>query len=110
MKIDQMLKELTEIAKRIGIKTRTEPGSFKSGYCILDEQKLIIFNRSTTTETKAAVLARILFTQDIEGIYIKPVVREFIEKEEDNIVDGGIFELEIDYEPDSEEDNPARKK
>jgi len=81
MKVNDIFTEMLEIAKRAGINVRNDKGRFQSNWCILNEQKLIIFNKSTPIDIKASVLARCLKDQNIDGIYIKPVVREFIEKE-----------------------------
>ncbi|MCX6155414.1 MAG: hypothetical protein NT007_14770 [Candidatus Kapabacteria bacterium] len=97
MKINDIYDELADIAKTIGITVRRENGNFKSGFCVVNEQKLILFNRNATVELRASVLARCLSTQSIEKMYLKPVIREYIEKEvasAENIKD---FELVVKY-------------
>lgn len=85
MKLKDIFEELRYIAKRADIRIRHENGRFNSGYCILNNRKLILFNRTTPLETKTAVLARSLLNEDLEGIYIKPAIRDFIEKEKENV-------------------------
>jgi hypothetical protein len=80
MKINQMYEELLDTAKRIGIAVRKDKGSFRSGYCVIDNKEMIILNLSTSLETMSNILARSLVPYT-DKVYIKPVVREFIEKE-----------------------------
>lgn len=88
---------MVDIAKRGGIRIRNENGRFNSGYCMLHEEKILLFNRNTTLETKSSVLARCLIDHDVEGIYIKPAIREFIEKEKNNFKPEQNFNLEIEF-------------
>ena len=46
---------------------RYEKGNFKSGYCLLREQKIIIINKFFTTEGKINALCEILKNTPIEG-------------------------------------------
>lgn len=85
MKTEDLYNELYEIAKNCGFRIRNERGNFQSGYCILNEDKLIIFNRHTTMETKAVVLARCIAAEDYENHYMKPAIRDYIEKERNYI-------------------------
>jgi len=91
----QMYEELLEIVKRTGYQVRHDRGSFQSGYCVLNEQKLIIFNRTTSVETKTVVLARCLINNNSDDQYIKPAVREFIEKEREIFGKVASIELEV---------------
>jgi hypothetical protein len=45
---------------------RYEKGSFKSGYCVLKDQKIIIVNRFYTTEGKINALLEIFRTVTLE--------------------------------------------
>ncbi|MBX2962582.1 MAG: hypothetical protein KF687_08720 [Cyclobacteriaceae bacterium] len=45
---------------------RYEKGNFKSGYCLLREQKIIIVNKFYTTEGKINALLDILKTIELE--------------------------------------------
>ena len=45
---------------------RYEKGQFKSGYCLLKEQKIIIVNKFYTTEGKINTLLEILRTVDLD--------------------------------------------
>lgn len=45
---------------------RYEKGQFKSGYCLLREQKIIIINKFYTTEGKINTLLEILRTVELD--------------------------------------------
>lgn len=45
---------------------RYEKGNFKSGYCLLREQKIMIVNKFYTTEGKINALLEILRTVDLD--------------------------------------------
>lgn len=97
MKIDKIYEELQELAKRAGIDIRRSAGRFKSGYAVLEDRKIIVFNRTAAMETKCAVISRCLLQNGIEGYYVKPAVREFIENEKENLKNNPDFKLKIDY-------------
>ena len=97
MKLKEMYDELVQIARQIGIKVRKEDGKFRSGYCIVDEEEYIVLNRSNPIEVTTSSLARTLVQLPIDNIYIKPVVREFIEKERGLKMGEKEFQLEVEY-------------
>jgi hypothetical protein len=73
--------ELEEVAGRLGIKLRYEKGDFDGGYCILKEQQVLVVNKRLHDARKAAVLAQALMFIGIEGVFVKPALRQFIEDE-----------------------------
>jgi hypothetical protein len=97
MKAKQLNEELTEIAKQLGINMRRDAGTFRSGYCIVNEQKLVLINRHAPREVVNSALARSISQQPIDDLYIKPAVREYIEREADLLATEKNFKLEIDY-------------
>jgi len=99
MKSNQLYEQLTDLAKQLGITIRKERGNFKSGYCVLNEQNIIILNKTGSPEILAASLARSLSQFDLNKVYIKPALREYIEKESLNIKTP--VEIVADEEPGS---------
>lgn len=81
-----LLGELREAVELIGYRLRFELGDFQGGACVLKEQRLILVNRRATIERKLAIIARALGSIGIEGVYLKPAVRTFIE---DATIDAG---------------------
>ena len=52
--------KLQELITLAGYTIRTEKGNFKSGYCLLRDQKVMIVNKFYTTEGKINALLDIL--------------------------------------------------
>ncbi|MBI5464454.1 MAG: hypothetical protein HY966_05830 [Ignavibacteriales bacterium] len=81
MTADQLLKELEELANKSGIQVRYEKGDFDGGFCVLKAERIIVVNKKLATPRRASVLAQGVAEVGIEELYLKPVVREFIEEE-----------------------------
>ena len=98
MKLKEIYEELLEIAKQAGIKVRKENGRFNSGSCLVKEEALIILNKTTTLETMSSVVAKSLSEFPIDNIYIKPAIREFIDREKALAsIKEKNFSLEVEY-------------
>ncbi|HPI19183.1 MAG TPA: hypothetical protein PKY56_02330 [Candidatus Kapabacteria bacterium] len=80
MKLNKIYEELLDTAKNLGITVRKDKGHFKTGFCTIDKQELIVINRSAPLEQCVTVLSRCL-SQHSNNIYLKPAVRDFIENE-----------------------------
>ncbi|MCX7735650.1 MAG: hypothetical protein N2319_02950 [Candidatus Kapabacteria bacterium] len=83
MKLTEINKELLELAKSLGISVRKEKGNFRSGYCLVNDKEVIVLNKNASLETLSSVLA-ICLAPYSDKIYIKPVLREYIESEIQN--------------------------
>jgi hypothetical protein len=59
---NQFLTKLEEMIAESDYTLRYEKGSFKSGYCVLKDQKIMIVNKFYTTEGKINALLDILRT------------------------------------------------
>lgn len=81
MSQEELLKELEELASRSTIGIRYEKGDFEGGFCVLKAERLIMINKKLPPPKRAAVLAQGLAEVGIDEIYLKPIVREFIEEE-----------------------------
>lgn len=82
-KKDDIINELIEIINNLGLNVRTEKGMFKGGFCLLREQKLFLLNKNLEQDKKINVLAKCIAEIGVEGIYIKPNIRDLIEKEDE---------------------------
>lgn len=78
---EQMIKELEALAAHSAIAIRYEKGDFEGGYCVLKDERLIVVNKKLAPQRKASILAQGIAEIGIEEMYLKPVVREFIEEE-----------------------------
>ncbi|MGB9770942.1 MAG: hypothetical protein ACPLX7_03070 [Candidatus Kapaibacteriota bacterium] len=80
MKNKQLYDEMVEILQSIGYRVRKDSGSFNGGACFLKDEKIIVLNKILPIEAHLSILANILY-EYLDKIYIKPRVREFVEKE-----------------------------
>ena len=80
-KQELIIDELIEVFKNIGYDVRIEKGSFKGGFCLLREQKLFLLNKNIEPSKKIGFLAKNLSELGIEDIFVKPELREIIERE-----------------------------
>lgn len=61
MKITKGLhSKLEELFKALDFKVRYERGSFKSGYCLIEQQRVIVINKFFPMEAKVNTLVEIL--------------------------------------------------
>ncbi len=79
--LKQTLAELEDVASRLGYKVRYEKGNFEGGYCILNESRLLVVNSRNEVDRRIIIVAKSLKEIGTEGIFIKPNIREIIEKE-----------------------------
>jgi hypothetical protein len=80
-KQELIIDELIEVFKNIGYDVRIEKGSFKGGFCLLREQKLFLLNKNIEPAKKIGFLAKNLSELGVEDIFVKPEIREIIERE-----------------------------
>jgi len=78
---EQILSELEQLASNCGISIRYEKGDFDGGYCVLKTERLIVINKRLAPARRASVLAQGLAEVGIDEMYLKPVMREYIEDE-----------------------------
>jgi hypothetical protein len=84
MKPKALIEEMTEILKSLGYKIRKDNGTFNGGACLFKNEKIIVLNKNMPDEVNLKVLSSVLY-EHLDEIYIKPRIREFIEKEGLNI-------------------------
>ncbi|MEY3386260.1 MAG: hypothetical protein RIR53_1071 [Bacteroidota bacterium] len=81
MKAEKLLEELTALANSLDYTVRREQGAFRGGACVVRERRLVLLNRSMPFEAAAVILARALCTIVPEDAFMKPAVRDIIERE-----------------------------
>ncbi len=79
-----VLMELENAALRLGVEVRyddlyDDEASISSGLCYVHHEPVLIIDKKLDTDSKCRILARELKSMDINSIYLKPVVRDFIE-------------------------------
>lgn len=80
-KKDHLIEDLTEVLGKLGFEVRVERGTFKGGFCLLREQKIFLLNKNLEQDKKISILAKNISEIGVEGVYLKPNVRELVEKE-----------------------------
>lgn len=80
-KKDSLIKELIELLDRLGYSVRVEKGIFKGGFCLLREQKIFLLNRNLEQDKKINILVKNIAGIGVEGLYLKPNIRDLIDKE-----------------------------
>ena len=82
MKMDRVLEELEEAAKKAGVTVQhdslTGEGTGQGGLCKVKGQWRIIIDRKATPGEKVVVLAQALGSFDLEGVFLSPEVRELL--------------------------------
>lgn len=96
--LKQMLAELEEVADRLGFKIRYEKGNFEGGYCILRESRLLVVNSRNEIERRIIIVAKSLKQIGIDDVFVKPNVREIIEKESKRKLTNAEAEVEQEAE------------
>ena len=81
MKAEDLLEELQDVSRQIGVTIRFEKGDFEGGFCILRDQRLVLINRRLMPSRKASLLALALQNIGLEAVYLKPAIRQYIEDE-----------------------------
>lgn len=86
MSVDEsmLLRDLEELADRMSITVRYElledEGAVSlGGLCRIKDQRVVIVNSKASLPAKVEVLARALTHFDLTGVYLKPVLREYLE-------------------------------
>jgi hypothetical protein len=81
MKHDDLLTELQEAARQLGVTVRFEKGDFEGGFCLLRTERVVLVNRRLLPARKASVLAQALNEVGLDNVFLKPAVREYVEDE-----------------------------
>jgi hypothetical protein len=83
MKPNKIYEGLINIVSTCGIVVRKDILKSKGGYCLLNNNKLIILNKSLPIETHCRILARCIGELDLlnSEIFIAPALREYIDNE-----------------------------
>ncbi|MDX1740953.1 MAG: hypothetical protein R3178_06650 [Rhodothermales bacterium] len=79
MKTDQILKELEDVARQLGVDVRVERGGFRGGLCTIDDEQVIMLNKRQPAETRLSVLADSLRSLPVDTVFMRPVVRDALE-------------------------------
>lgn len=79
MKTEQIVEELKKAAGELGLRVRSEKGNFRGGRCIVGEEDTIMLNKRHLPEAQLVVLAESLREASVDGIFLRPAVRNALE-------------------------------
>ncbi|GAB5410510.1 MAG: hypothetical protein BalsKO_28750 [Balneolaceae bacterium] len=80
MKPEKLLLELEQLLEQCGYRLRKERGSFRGADCIIEGDKLVLINKNKPAESQLGTIARVLGQIELDGTYIKPLVRKELER------------------------------
>ena len=81
MTVEELFPELESLAEEMGIRIRYEKGDFDGGYCVLRDERIIVVNRKLNVNRKVSVISQGLIQLGLDNVFVKPVVRLYIEDE-----------------------------
>lgn len=74
------LDKIEKIYKEAGYTIRYEKGNFKSGQCVLEEQKIVVVNKFSALESKIEFLAETLKMIEINKELLEPVSQKLYDE------------------------------
>ena len=80
LKHEKLLADLAEIAEKLFTEVRQEQGSFLSGSCVINGNKILIINKRQSQDERIAALAREISGAGTDKLYIKPAIRAEIDR------------------------------
>ncbi len=87
MNEETIIDHLEDLAEKLGIKIyyevirqEEESANVTGGLCLLKGEYVLIINSRATVEDRMNVLARAVKHFDLDRIYIRPVLRELLDK------------------------------
>ena len=76
----KLYEEFEILSKKMGLKIINGRGDFIGGNCIINNEKVIVLNKLKPMENRLKILAISFLDYNLEGIYMVPYLRAFIEK------------------------------
>ena len=80
MKDAELLEQLEEIVRQLGIELVWDDGEFRGGICRVEGRQLFLMNRILPSSQKVEILCCELSSLDLSQIFILPRVRQRIEQ------------------------------
>jgi len=78
LKNKELLEEFHALAEKLDIKIMKGKGDFSGGDCVVNEKKVIVINNIKPIEQRLNTLASCFKNYDLEGLYIVPALRKYI--------------------------------
>jgi hypothetical protein len=78
MKPNQLMEHFETLAEKLGLRIIQGKGDFNGGRCIIRQDKVIVLNKMKPIEQRLRILAQEFSIMNLEGIFVVPVLREYI--------------------------------
>ena len=85
MKSTIIFQELEQVAEKMKICIIQEKGNFEGGFCLLEEEQIIVINKLKPIEQRVRALVQAFSQLDTSQIYLNPAIREMIEAEDNSL-------------------------
>ena len=79
MKNKELLEEFHLLAEKLEIKIMKGKGDFSGGGCVVNNENVIVINNNKPIEQRLNTLAGCFKEYNLEGLYIIPALREYID-------------------------------
>ncbi|OUX30084.1 MAG: hypothetical protein CBE24_07300 [bacterium TMED264] len=79
MRKEKLYIEFENLAEKLGLRIIKGRGDFQGGSCIIKNEQVIVVNKRKPLEQKLKTLASCFNKIDLNGIYIIPALRAYIE-------------------------------
>lgn len=79
MKNEELLEEFHLLAEKLDIKIMKGKGDFSGGSCTVNKERVIVINNSKPIEQRLNTLASCFKDYNLDGLYVIPVLREYID-------------------------------
>ncbi len=80
LKPEKIVRELEEVAGKLFDEVRRDNGTFETGSCIVNGKKMLLINTRQSTDERVAALAKEIARMGADKLYLKPALREEIER------------------------------
>ncbi len=75
---EHLIQEIENLLAQLSIPLRYEKGNFKGGLCRVNDERLFILNKNLPLEQKLQIFREELTHLDLEDIFIRPVLRDYL--------------------------------
>jgi hypothetical protein len=82
VKGEALLNQFQELAERLDITIVQGKGDFVGGGCTVNSRRFIVLNKVRPLEQRLRILAREFANLDLEGVYVVPALRAYIEEQQ----------------------------
>ena len=79
MKNNKLLEEFHFLAEKLEIKIMKGKGDFSGGECTVNNENVIVINNNKPIEQQLNTLAGCFKKYNLDGLYIIPALREYID-------------------------------